>query len=76
MMDRGLLFLGIGFELVAMCVGGYFLGRQIDEYMGWNSRASVFLVLILLIGWFVHLFYLIRKFEQDEDPKTGPGPHS
>lgn len=65
MNGKGIVFMGIGFELVAMSVGGYFLGDFIDKHMGWKAVASTYLVLILLIGWFVHLVYLLRKFEKD-----------
>lgn len=64
-MNRGIVFLGIGFELVALCIGGYFLGDFIDKHYGWKNVASSYLVLVLLIGWFVHLIYLLRKFERD-----------
>lgn len=72
-MDRGIVFLGIGFELVALSVGGYFLGQYIDEKMGWKSTASTYLVLILMISWFFHLFYLLRKFEKDTENDDGSG---
>lgn len=70
-MNKGIIFLGIGFELVAMCVGGYLLGELIDQHYGWKSFASTYLVLILLIAWFVHLFYLLRKFEKDNEDGGG-----
>lgn len=57
--------MGVAFELVAMCIGGWVLGNFIDQYMGWKQTANTYLVLILLIGWFVHLIYLLRKFEKD-----------
>lgn len=66
-MDKTIVFLGIGFELVALCAGGYFLGEFIDQYYGWKARASTYLVLILLMGWFVHLIYLLRKFEKEAE---------
>lgn len=67
MNHKGIVFMGIGFELIAMSVGGYFLGEYIDKYMGWKGIGSTYLVLILLIGWFVHLIYLLRKFEKDDE---------
>ncbi len=73
-MDRGIVFLGIGFELVALCVGGYFLGQFIDDHMGWKNYASTYLVLILLLSWFFHLFILLRRFEKEDsknDPNSG-----
>ncbi len=68
--DKSIIFLGIGFELVAMCLGGYFLGDFIDKQMGWQGKASSYLVLILLLGWFIHLIYLLRKFEKDDDSNS------
>jgi membrane protein DedA with SNARE-associated domain len=68
---QGLVFMGVAFELVGMCGGGYFLGDYIDEKMGWKNFASTYLVLILLIGWFVHLIYLLRRFEK-ENPDPPP----
>jgi len=62
---KGIIFMGIAFELVAMCVGGFFMGEFIDEKMQWNNFASTYLVLILLISWFVHLIYLLRRFERE-----------
>jgi hypothetical protein len=70
-MGKGIVFMGIAFELVAMCVGGYFLGDFVDQKMGWKNWASTYLVLILLIGWFIHLIYLLRRFEKEnDDPGT------
>lgn len=71
--NKGVVFMGVAFELVAMCVGGYLLGEQIDKYYGWKNFGSTYLVLVLLIGWFVHLIYLLRRFEDedvDSDPKS------
>ncbi len=73
MMNKGIVFMGIGFELVAMSIGGYVLGNYIDSQMGWQNFASTYLVLLMLISWFVHLIYLLRRFEKDNvdsDPPT------
>lgn len=72
-MNKGLVFLGIGFELIAMCMGGYYLGEAINEYYGWKAATSAYLIVLLLIAWFVHLFYLLRKFEKD-DEDSDPRP--
>ncbi len=66
-MGKGIVFMGVSFELVAMCVGGYYLGEFVDERMGWKNYASTYLVLVLLVGWFVHLIYLLRRFEKEND---------
>lgn len=64
--------MGIGFELIAMCAGGYYFGEYLDQKMGWKGVASTYLVLILLISWFTHLFYLLRKFEKENDEPPPP----
>lgn len=71
-MNKGVVFLGIGFELIALCIGGYVLGEYIDQYFGWKNVASTYLVLMLLISWFIHLIYLLRQFEANDDDQTPP----
>lgn len=63
--NKGIVFFGVAFELVALCVGGWVLGGMVDQHMGWINTAQTYLVLVLLFGWFVHLFYLLRKFEKE-----------
>jgi hypothetical protein len=65
MKNSGIVFFGVGFELMALCIGGYLLGNYIDDYYGWKNTASTYLVLVLMIGWFMHLIYLLRRFEKD-----------
>jgi len=70
---KGIIFMGVAFELIAMTTGGYVLGDFVDEKMGWKNFASTYLVLILLIGWFVHLIYLLKRFEAEND-EADPKP--
>ena len=64
-MDKGIVFIGSGFELVMVCLGGSYLGSYIDKKMGWNNYATAFLVIALLIAWFMHLLFLLQRFEKD-----------
>lgn len=65
--NKGIVFMGVAFELVAMCVGGFVFGEQIDKHYGWKNFASTYLVLVLLVGWFIHLIYLLQRFEREND---------
>ncbi|MGE4131385.1 MAG: hypothetical protein AB7F86_07085 [Bdellovibrionales bacterium] len=65
--NKGLVFSGMAFELVAMSIGGYYVGEYVDHYYGWKATASTYLVLILLIGWFIHLIYLLMRFERENE---------
>lgn len=66
-MGQGLIFAGLAFELVGLCLGGYFLGEYVDQRMMWKNTASTYLVVALLFGWFVHLIYMLRRFEKEND---------
>ena len=71
-MNKGFIFLGIGFELVSLCLAAIYLGGHIDTYMHWNGYATLSLMLSMLLGWFVHLFVLLKRFEESENdaPKS------
>jgi hypothetical protein len=64
-MGNGIIFMGLAFELFGICLGGYFVGHLIDVKMGWDQYATMTLILMLLAGWFVHLFYLLRRFDKE-----------
>ena len=66
-MNQGFIFLGIGFELVSLCLAAIYLGGMIDTHYAWKGYATITLILLMLFGWFVHLFYLLRKFEKDQE---------
>jgi hypothetical protein len=72
-MGTGIVFMGMAFELVALSLGGYYLGEYIDQRMGWQSTASSAMVVTLMVGWFLHLIILLRRFEKensDSEPKS------
>ena len=59
---QGFVFVGLGLEAVLLVVGAIFLGQKIDEAMGWQGLATVGLLVLGLMGWFVHLLRLIGQF--------------
>lgn len=74
-MNKGIVFLGMGFELVAMCMGGLYLGETVKAHYGLETPVSAYMILAMLIAWFVHLFYLLRKFQKEaEDDISGNSP--
>lgn len=68
-MGKDMIFMGIAFELVGLCAGGYYFGEVLSEKMGWPN-APAYLVAILFIGWFVHLIYLLQRFEKEDADKN------
>ncbi len=70
-MNKGLVFMGMGFELLGLVLGGYYLGDTIDRYFSWPGYGVAGLIVICMIGWMFHLIFLLKRFmasdEQDTD---------
>lgn len=66
-MKKGLVFMGMGFELLGLILGCLYLGQTIDNYMSWPGYGVAVLVICGLISWLVHLFMMLKKF-MDEEP--------
>lgn len=69
---QGILFAGIGFELVGLIMAAVFLGQWVDKKWNLNGLGIAGLCFIALIGWLVHLFVLLKQFTRhadDDKPK-------
>ena len=64
--------MGMGFELVGLILGGLYVGSQIDKEMKWPGYAVAGAMGIALIGWFIHLIFMMKKFmaELPDDKET------
>lgn len=70
-MKKGLVFLGMGFELLGLILGGLYIGGAIDAHMGWPGYGVAFLVVICMVSWMIHLIVLLKRFMADtEDDQT------
>lgn len=65
-MNKGLIFVAIGFELLAVVLVGVYLGSSLDEYMGWQGQGFLLVTGILFCGWLFHFIKLLNKFMKDE----------
>lgn len=71
MMKRGLVFLGMGFELLGLVLGGLYVGRAIDSYMNWPGYGVAAMVVMCMVSWMVHLIVLLKRFMAgDEDDQS------
>lgn len=66
-MKQGIVFLGMGFELLGLILGGLYIGQVIDKEMNWPGYGVALLVVLCLISWLVHLFVLLRRFMKDSE---------
>jgi F0F1-type ATP synthase assembly protein I len=72
--DRaGLVFLGLGFELMVMFLVGAYVGGVIDKHMGWPNYGFLGMIVVMLIAWILHFVFLIKRFMKD-DNDTNPQP--
>ena len=62
MMKRGLIFMGMGFELLGLILGALFLGQAVDKYFGWNGYGVATFVVVVMISWMYHLVVLLKQF--------------
>lgn len=66
-MKKYLLFGSMGFELIGIILGGYYLGELLDQKYNSNGIIFVGLSIIGLIGWLIRIIWLVKKFDKDDD---------
>jgi|GEM_PF-1178206 len=64
--DPSMVFMGMGFELVIMVLGGAYMGQYIDKYFGWAGYATAGLILVFLASWFYHLLFMLKKIQGND----------
>lgn len=64
-MKHGLVFVGMGFELLGVILGGLYIGQIIDQQMKWPGYAVAFMVVLGLVSWMVHLIFMLKRFMQN-----------
>lgn len=60
-----MIFMGMGFELLSITIGALYVGDIIDKHFGWPGYGVAGLTILVMIGWFVHLGVLLRRFMDD-----------
>lgn len=66
MNKKGLVFAALGFELLALVIGGVYIGAALDDYMGWKGQGFLLVTGLLLLGWIFHFIKLLQKFMNEE----------
>lgn len=63
---RSMIFIAMGLEAVVAVLAGLWLGRQFDEYIGGRGLGPAAGSFLFLIGWLIHLFAMVRRFEGED----------
>ena len=66
MRNQYLIFAAMGIELVSIIMATLWLGQKIDEIYGFEGKAGIILSLIGLVGWLLHIVFLLKKLENHE----------
>ncbi len=64
---KGIIFIGIGFELMVAVLGGLFVGQKIDKYMSTKGVFTILLMIMGLLAWAIHFIVLIKKFSNENN---------
>lgn len=62
---KGLVFAGLGMEIIGMMIGSVFIGQEIDKLVGWPGYSVIVLVLASFGVWVWHIIAISKKFMQD-----------
>ncbi len=67
-MGKYLVFGSMGFELVGLILGAYYLGNYLDQKYGADGLYFVILSFVVLIAWLIQIILLLQRFaKQDEE---------
>jgi membrane protein DedA with SNARE-associated domain len=72
-MKRYIIFASIGFELVGLIVGSYYLGQMLDEQYHSGGLIFVGISLACLVGWLVRVIWMLRRIEKEDEKAEAAG---
>ncbi len=61
------LFMGLGFELVALILLFMFIGGKIDDRLGTENIVRLLGIVFAFVIWFVHLMQVLKRTSSDTD---------
>lgn len=66
-MNKYMLFIGIGFELIGLIVAAVFAANWLEARYPSKGMITAGLVLLALVGWFVHIMVLLKQVNKDNN---------
>ncbi|MBT4760199.1 MAG: hypothetical protein HOO06_00755 [Bdellovibrionaceae bacterium] len=63
----GFVFIGLGFELLVLVLGGLYIGEKVDQIYDLGGYGVLIVLAACLISWTVHFVFLIKKFMADAE---------
>ena len=72
-MKKYIIFGSIGFELVGLILGCYYLGLYLDKKYQSNGLIFALLSFLALIGWLTRVIWLLRRMQKQEEQENPSG---
>ena len=66
-MKKYLVFIGIGFELIAVVLASLWVGLWIERHYPMKQLWPVLLVVLALAGWFYRVILLLKKLNSTDE---------
>jgi uncharacterized membrane protein len=70
MIKKYIVFASIGFELVGLIIGCYYLAEMLDKKFQSHGMIFVGLSLTSLVGWLVRVIWLLQRIQDKDDDKN------
>ena len=67
MNNKGLVFIGIGFELMGIVLAALIIGEKLDKYYGKNGVFVIIFLICGFISWTFHFVFLLKRMMNDDD---------
>jgi F0F1-type ATP synthase assembly protein I len=64
--NKGIVFAGLGFELVGVVLACLYFGQLIDKIYGWGGFGVALMIVLGTAGWFFHLIILLKRFMKND----------
>lgn len=68
-MKTGIIFMGMGFELVGIVLASLYLGSMLDKYFTLGGLGVAATLLLGLGGWVAHIVFLLVRMQKANDQK-------
>ncbi|MFN8790185.1 MAG: AtpZ/AtpI family protein [Bdellovibrionales bacterium] len=68
-MKKYMVFVGMGFELIAVTLACLYLGQEVEKRYPLKNLWSVLFIFAGLAGWFYRVIVLLRKMNQEKTPE-------
>ncbi len=69
-MKRYIIFASIGFELVGLIIGCFYLGQLLDKKYQTNGLIFVGLTFASLIGWLWRVIWMLRRIQKQDEKES------